>query len=137
MPQPQTERCPKRRIDWARIEVALRAELESAAPRGLTPMARQLGVHPVQIRHRLPAIASELVKRAGMARLRRSEERLTELVSMIERIVEDLRTEGIQPTRRQVEGRLANHVILREPALGRAWRALSNAVQSGERGPTP
>jgi len=121
---PPRSRPHRRRgaIDWSALEAQLKSEAAQPDPTSLSAIAREHDVPVQEVRNRLHDAARHLVDQAASARSRRSEERRAHLEGVLEAVMADLRHEGLDRSRRNIEPRLPAGVTLEERPLQDAWR---------------
>jgi hypothetical protein len=89
---------------------------QNATP-SMRHVARQVGYDRSVLYHQFPALCRQIAARARAAAAQRGAQRIRLLCQRVENVVFTLQSEGVKPTRRAVEARLATPGILRDPAV--------------------
>jgi transcriptional regulator with XRE-family HTH domain len=113
-----------RKVDWPTIDRELVAATSpNSRPESMEEFCRRVGLDRKWLRARRPIAAAALVDQVKARAEDRARDRLVEASAAIAKIVAELDQSGVEPSRRQVERRLAKPLSLREPKLQAVWKA--------------
>lgn len=104
------------------FEQKLRDYLSNTDPKSLTKIAEELGVNRRLIGLTYPSIAQQIIIRYRTSREEARNKRFVRLSQEIHETVRCLVSNGVAPTRRNVESALEKPGMLREPALKEVWK---------------
>lgn len=110
------------RKNWSALERRARMRATRVPPPTLRQLADDLRVDIRGLRKELPDLASGVVQTRQAWAADQAQRRLADATALIEATVQRLLDEGLNPSRRAVEGRLPKPFLLREPALQAVWK---------------
>lgn len=127
-------RVRRARIDWPATALCLRALAGRPQPPSLAQASRELGIDKRSLRTHVPVETQRLVQARRDARHSAATLRAAHLTSLVADVTANLLASGSKASRRDVERSLPAGHLLREPALGDAWRrARVRGADGGDR----
>lgn len=118
-PAPRVRRA---RIDWPATARRLSALAGRPRPPSLAQACRELGIDKRSLRTHVPEETQRLVQARRDARHSAATLRAAHLTGLVAEVTANLLASGSKASRRDVERSLPGGHLLREPALGDAWR---------------
>lgn len=122
-PHPPQIGSTRKPVDWPAIEAALQRELGSPNPRSARHVLDEFGVDRAWVARRLGHLCDQLRDRRREIAFKRVATRRRQVSRAVATTLAELERDGVRPSRRALEGRLPDGLLVREAAVKQLWRA--------------
>jgi hypothetical protein len=109
--------------DFTEVCIKLLQQLSLETPISMNKASLNVGVNKRTLYRKFPELCKEISKRYKEHSEKLSDEKRDYVYNLVRNTVEEIASEGIYPSRRQVEARLPKNIILKDFTAKEAWKS--------------